>query len=193
MLTEVAQYQPVPEEIVNEYDYIRDSILKLVSDKDEMEMKMLLADTQKQAILLESIFMKGFYGEEAKQEFCSKYSLNPSDSYYMVEFRAEGGDASGRQRRVFEMVEALQKGYQGKVLAVYPGPDKSYAMLTAKADMDDETLKRNLTYMAEDTDNDQVTVIVGISKRQTVWRTSTQPALRHAIQSGLIVDGRSTA
>ena len=65
------------------------------------------------------------------------------------------------------MVEALQKGYQGKVLAVYPGPDKSYAMLTAKADMDDETLKRNLTYMAEDTDNDQVTVIVGISKRQT--------------------------
>lgn len=167
VLTEVAQYQPVPEEIVNEYDYIRDSILKLVSDKDEMEMKMLLADTQKQAILLESIFMKGFYGEEAKQEFCSKYSLNPSDSYYMVEFRAEGGDASGRQRRVFEMVEALQKGYQGKVLAVYPGPDKSYAMLTVKADMDDETLKRNLTYMAEDTDNDQVTVIVGISKRQT--------------------------
>ena len=73
-------------------------------------MKMLLADTQKQAILLESIFMKGFYGEEAKQEFCSKYSLNPSDSDYMVEFRAEGGDASGRQRRVFEMVEALQKG-----------------------------------------------------------------------------------
>ena len=56
VLTEVAQYQPVPEEIVNEYDYIRDSILKLVSDKDEMEMKMLLADTQKQAILLESIF-----------------------------------------------------------------------------------------------------------------------------------------
>ena len=39
------------------------------------------------------------------------------------------------------MVEALQKGYQGKVLAVYPGPDKSYAMLTAKADMDDDDFK----------------------------------------------------
>ena len=59
MLTEVAQYQPVPEEIVNEYDYIRDSILKLVSDKDEMEMKMLLP-TPKNRQYLESIFMKGF-------------------------------------------------------------------------------------------------------------------------------------
>ena len=41
-----------------------------------------------------------------------------------------------------------KRAIRGKVLAVYPGPDKSYAMLTAKADMDDETLKRNLTYMA---------------------------------------------
>lgn len=75
---------------------------------------MLLADTQKQAILLESIFMKGFYGEEAKQEFCSKYSLNPSDSYYMVEFRAEGGDASGRQREGLRDGGSTAKGLSGK-------------------------------------------------------------------------------
>ncbi len=166
VLSEVAQYQPAPEKPINEYDYIRDSILKLVSAKDEMEMKMLLADTQKQAILLERIFMKGFSGEDAKQQFCEKYSLNPDDNYYMVEFRSEGGDASGRQRRVFEIVEALQNGYQGNFLAVYPGPDKSYAILTVPADMDDDTLKQNLTYLAEDTCNDQVTMIIGISKRQ---------------------------
>ncbi len=166
VLSEVAQYQPAPEKPINEYDYIRDSILKLVSAKDEMEMKMLLADTQKQAILLERIFMKGFSGEDAKQQFCEKYSLNPDNNYYMVEFRSEGGDASGRQRRVFEIVEALQNGYQGNFLAVYPGPDKSYAILTVPADMDDDTLKQNLTYLAEDTCNDQVTMIIGISKRQ---------------------------
>ncbi len=71
----------------------------------------------------------------------------------MVEFRSEGGDASGRQRRVFEIVEALQNGYQ-EIFFRLSWSDKSYAILTVPADMDDDTLKQNLTYLAEDTCND---------------------------------------
>lgn len=166
VLTEASRYQQAPETKVNEYDYIRESILKLVSVKDEMEMKMLLADTQKQAIMLESIFMKGFSSEEAKEEFCERYSLEQED-YYMAALWAEGGDAAGRQRRVFHMVEELQKDCKGQVLAVYPAEDKSYAMIGASQEIDDETLRRSLVTMAEDTDDEQITMVVGISKRQT--------------------------
>ena len=52
--------------------------------------------------------------KEAKQEFCSKYSLNPSDSYYMVEFRGRGWRCFWKAAEGLRDGGSTAKGLSGK-------------------------------------------------------------------------------
>lgn len=77
----------------NEFDYIKESILKLVSVKDELETKALLADMQKQAIKLENIFIKGFYKKKEENEFLNKHPVMKNGyyvAYFQVKYEVEG-------------------------------------------------------------------------------------------------------
>lgn len=83
MLDEVSRLTDRDVEKNNEYDYIRESFFKLVSDKDELETKMLLINAEKQAIMLEKVFMNGFPETELQEWFIQKFPFT-QNGYFMV-------------------------------------------------------------------------------------------------------------
>lgn len=88
------------EKVTNEYDYIRESLIKLVSDKDEYRTRLVLADAQKQAILLENLFIRGIYTKEELNEF-QKYFPSPITYFCVAIMKVDVSETNKDENTIF--------------------------------------------------------------------------------------------
>lgn len=166
VLKAASQYRNGQAESGNAYDYIHSSILELVSEKDEAELKRLLIDAEKQAIMLENVFERGFLNQQELQDFAERYSLEGSE-YYVAVIHAEGGEEQSRQKGVQETVELFQKQHRRTVVPVYPVSDRAIVLAAVGEDIGDEILRGGLKAAAERVSAEQgISLVIGISRRQ---------------------------
>ncbi|WP_180272631.1 helix-turn-helix domain-containing protein [Konateibacter massiliensis] len=151
----------------NEFDYVRESLLKLVSVKDELETKILLADTQKQAIELENIFIKGFYKREDEKKFIDKFPL-VKEGYYVayLQIHSEMDEDKG-QRALVLAIELLKQDFLKEFLHVRSMSNTEILLIPALDHMDNETLRKIFLAMQEEiTKESDVLCLVGLSQKE---------------------------
>ncbi len=151
----------------NEFDYVRESLLKLVSVKDELETRMLLANAQKQAIMLENIFIKGFYKKEEENEFINSFPL-VQKGYYVayLQIRPEV-EGEKHQGALFAAVEILERNFLEGFLHVHSMADTEILLIPAVEEINNEILKKTFLNMKEEiTEQFHVLCLVGISQRE---------------------------
>ncbi|MDO4326612.1 MAG: helix-turn-helix domain-containing protein [bacterium] len=167
ILYKVSQLDGIEAAKNNEYDYIWESILKLVSDKDEMEMKMLLADAQKQAIMVENMFIKGFSSQEQLERFKKMFSYE-ENGYYVVIFRVGQSEQEQKQQILLYAMELFQKQCRNKMVQVHPESDISVVLIAADAGLDDASLQEMLHLVSDMVSTDyEANLVIGISRKQT--------------------------
>lgn len=151
----------------NEYDYIRDSIVKLVSDKDEIETKMLLADNEKRVIMLEKLFMGGFSDPAQKEQFLQEYPLMEA-GYYVVQLVIHRADeAADCQRALLHAMEALRQELRTPLLHVYPQNNMAIVLVAAEEGMTDGALTHALRVTQDMViEGHRVRFMAGISRKQ---------------------------
>ncbi len=151
----------------NEFDYVRESLLKLVSVKDELETKMLLANAQKQAIMLENIFIKGFYQKEEENEFLKRFP-HVKKGYYVAYFQIKQEEETDKnQEALFSAVEMLESDFTEGFIHVHSAADTEILLLPAVDNINKETLKNTFLSVNEViTKKYQVLCFVGISQRE---------------------------
>lgn len=184
ILYEVNRIESVPPEGENVYDYIRESLFRMVSSNDKIKAEMLLADAQKQSILLEKIFMQGFPGQEEKERFRAglPHGLRSGGGYYMAAVCVSHEDAEQESKALLYAAECFGQLCGRFYLSVYPESNLVMIFLaenTAAADgvsrvQDDgaresegrEILELFQTVRDRTVKNYGARVTVGISQRQ---------------------------
>lgn len=152
----------------NEYDYIRESIVKLVSDKDEMETKMLLANNEKRVIMLEKLFMGGFSDPAQKEQFLQEYPLVQEGYYVMQLVIRHFEEVADCQLALLYAMEVLKKESGKSFLHVYPRNNMAIMLVTAENDLQDSDLVEILlTTRDMVVSNYKVLFTAGISQRQS--------------------------
>ncbi len=178
VLDEVENLEDIHVEKENEYDYIRESILKLVSAKDEAELKILLADAENQAIMLENVFIRGFSSREKLEEFKRSFSW-PEGDYYVVFFRleqhkpaedtdtAEAGESHAQPRQILlRTMELFQNQYGSTLIQLHLEHEQMTAIVPATGLTDGE-LQSMLQGVCEKVCEEYpACLIIGISRRQ---------------------------
>lgn len=151
----------------NEFDYVRESLLKLVSVKDELETKMLLANAQKQAIMFENVFIKGFYRKQDEIEFLESFPI-VKNGYYVVYLQVQYEDEKEKKRTaLLSAVEFLEKYFQEGFIHVHSMVDTEILLIPAVDGIDEETLKKLFISMNEMlTKQFDVMCFIGISQKE---------------------------
>lgn len=168
MLKEVASLSSTNITKKNEFDYIRESVLRLVSAKDEMETKMLLADTQKQAIMLENIFIKGFYKKEEEKDFLRNYPL-VKNGYYVAYLQINYEDGTDKDHKaLITAIEILEKQFREGFIHVHAMVDTEILLIPVAEGIHNEALKdifENMNHFI--TGQFPLRCYVGISQRES--------------------------
>lgn len=151
----------------NEYDAIHDSLLMLVSEKDEMKTKLLISSAQKQAVLLENTFLKGFYRREDEEIFLSQFPIARNDYrvVYIQIYPLEGGDY---EMVLLESIEYLKDKLRSGLISMSTMKD-TYVLLLPIDQMDEATIL-NLFWdlIAVTLSKCSVITGIGISQKQEV-------------------------
>ena len=167
MLKEVARFGTGNTKRKNEFDFIRESILNLVSAKDELETKILLANTQKQAIMLENIFIKGFYKKEEEAVFLHNFP-QVKNGYYVAYLQIQSEeDTDKNQSALVTAIGLLEEEFDEGLIHVHTMLDTEILLLPAKEELSKEALL-NILKVMKDTIIQQFPVIcrVGLSQRE---------------------------
>lgn len=167
MMKKISEVSGVNMEDSNDYDYITSSVLKLVEDKHEMEAKVLLAENDKQVILLENIFTSGFSDPETEEQFAQQYPFTCMGYYIAVLQMNPQGSSADSQMALMYGINSLEKEYPEPFLKVYPRNGRAILLL-ADAGMRGESavMKYLQTAMNKVHVEWQTHYTIGISKRQ---------------------------
>lgn len=167
MLKEAARLEIEPELKRNEFDYVRESLLKLVSVKDELETKMLLANAQKQAIQLENIFIKGFYKREEEEKFLESFPL-VKDGYYVAYLQVQHMEVRRKKENYLMLImDMLEKKYIKNFIHVHSMLNTEILLIPAVEGLNDEKLKQIfLSVMESITQQYQIQCHIGISQKE---------------------------
>jgi YesN/AraC family two-component response regulator len=167
MLKEAARLENGHGGKINEFDYVRESLLKLVSAKDELETKMLLADAQKQAIRLENILIKGFYKREEEEEFLKSFPAL-REGYYVAYLQVpsmEEGDK--KETPLMSAIEFLERSFEEGFIHVHSMAKTEILLIPAAKELNEERLKDIFTAMSDSvTKQYQTLCLVGISQKE---------------------------
>lgn len=168
MLGEVSQLSGRDVEKKNEYDYIRESLLKLVSEKDEMETKMLLVNAEKQAIMTEKIFINGFSEPEMKEQFIQQFPF-AQDGYFMVRILVRQLEKEvDTQLSLLYAMEVFQKEGGYHYMQIYPQNNMTVLLVADEKQLGEEKLCEVLhTVRDMTTASYAVNFVIGISQRQS--------------------------
>lgn len=151
----------------NEFDYIRESLLNLVSEKDELETKILLANAQKQAIQLENIFIKGFYKREEEDKFLNNFPKVRNGYYvaYLQIFHIEEGDKKENYLMLAMMI--LEKQFKESFIHVHSMVNTEILLIPATEVIGEEELRGIFLSMADYMRKQHnIQCFVGISQRE---------------------------
>lgn len=152
----------------NEFDYVRESLLNLVSVKDELETKILLANTQKQAIELENIFIKGFYRKEDAIEFENKYQpvkMGYYVAYLQIQCKEEGVDKT--QSALIMAMELLKKDLLKEYIHVRSMTNTEIMLIPALDEIENDKLLQIFLKMQEELLKQyDVLCFIGISQKE---------------------------
>lgn len=167
MIKEVKMIQTLDVASKNEFDYVRESLLNLVSVKDELETKILLANTQKQAIELESIFIKGFYRKEDAFEFVSKYQPVKM-GYYVAYLQIQCKDGTDTNQSALIMaMELLKKDLLREYIHVRSMTNTEILLIPALDEMENDKLHKIFLKMQEELLKQyNVLCYIGISQKE---------------------------
>lgn len=167
MIKEVKMIQTLDVASKNEFDYVRESLLNLVSVKDELETKILLANTQKQAIELESIFIKGFYRKEDAIEFVNKYQPVKM-GYYVAYLQIQCKDGTDKNQSALIMaMERLKKDLLKEYIHVRSMANTEILLIPALDEMENDKLHKIFLKMQEELLKQyNVLCYIGISQKE---------------------------
>jgi YesN/AraC family two-component response regulator len=148
----------------NEFDYIRESLLRLVSVRDELETKMLLADAQKQAIKLENIFIKGFYEKGKAEDFLETFPLL-RNGFYIAYLQVISVHKT--ETPLLTALDLLETYFAEGFLHVRSMDNTEILLIPAVEGVDEDWLKNTFSSMSEAVAKQWAGVCyVGISRRE---------------------------
>lgn len=166
MIKEVARLENSHGGGKNEFDYVRESLLKLVSAKDELETKMLLANAQKQAIQLENIFIKGFYKREEEEEFLKSFPF-VKKGYYVACLQILLKEEEKKDTALVSAIELLKKDFFEVFIHVHSMANTEILLIPAAEEIELERLRQIFLSMTESiTKQFKALCLVGISQKE---------------------------
>ena len=109
----------IPKKAYNEYDYIRESFIRLISDKDEYQAKLLLVNAQKQAIMMENLFIRGIYTKDEQKEL-EKCFVKPLRFFCVCYMHIDVSEAN-KDREVASLyaLELLKENYLNPFIHIH--------------------------------------------------------------------------
>lgn len=141
LMKEVQRVEGIQLNKLNEFDYVRQSILRLVSAKDEFETKMLLSNAQKQAIFLENVFIKGFYKKENEVAFLKQFPLAAKEYRVIYLNIISTDDISHENMVLFEAIDFLENNLDTSFIHVHSMKDTQILLIPYDQSVKEEMIQ----------------------------------------------------
>ena len=107
----------------NEYDFINNTITKIIKDKTVYEEQLAILDVKNKAIRMESTFVKGIQSEEELEGAEIAFGTIP-DFYCVAVTRITGVKEEGRQYTVLAFLDYLRQTFGKHVVHVHTGMEE---------------------------------------------------------------------
>lgn len=165
MLTEVSAISGKQMEKENEYEYIRNSVLKLASDKNDMEAKMLLVNVERQAVMLEKIFSNGFSNAESKEWFEQTFPWFEKGYQIIRLWIRSTGQAVNQQEGLIYITDLFEKEWGTHFAQIHLQNHTAVWMVAEQGEAKPlEDILRDVCSEAQK--QYEIEVVVGISEKQ---------------------------